>query len=137
LKKIAVRLKRYSDSEEAFRPNDKHAHARRLIDSNIEKRDPALRNLTDGLFERGLAPIVDGCRLYWFLVDDDNSIEYYLGKNEVECVFDAQWFEQQKKRIRYYQGIRYVDECAKLADQFLIKPQDRKIDYVIERQKQA
>jgi len=131
LKHIAVRLKRFSDSEVAFRYHESHEHKRHLVDANIEKRDPALRNFTEGLLENGLSHIVDGCRMYWFQIKDANPLEYYQQMNEVECVFDSDWFEEQKKRIRYYQGAQYVDQCIQLAKQFTIKNQERKIDYVI------
>ncbi|WP_086931927.1 hypothetical protein [Agarilytica rhodophyticola] len=131
MKHIAVRLKRFVDSEIAFGYKETHKYKRRLVNSNIDQRDPALRNLTEGLYQKGLSYVVDDCQLYWFQIEDGNSLEYYQGKNEVECVFYSDWFEEQKTKIRYYQGIRYVDECIALADHFDIKDQDRKVDYVI------
>lgn len=131
MKHIAVRLKNISDSKIAFGYKETHQHKRELIDSNIEKRDPALKNLVNELFERGLAYTVDDCSLYWLQINDDNSLEYYRGKNEVEIVFDSRWFEQHKARIRNYNGIQYVDACGALADQFSIKDQQREINYKI------
>lgn len=131
MKHIAVRLKRYQDSEKAFCYKEKHEHKRQLVDSNIEKRDPALRNLIEGLCDKGLQQEVDGCSLFWFSVNDLNSVDYYKEKNEVEFVFESAWFDEQKQRIRCHRGMSYVNECIKLADQFDIKNQDRKIDYVI------
>ena len=133
LKHIAVRLKKFSDGEAAFSYKETHTHKRQLVESRLEARDPALRNITEALFERGLKYSVDGCSLYWFQVDDDNTVEYYQECNEVECVFSSDWFEEEKKKIRYYQGIKYVDECYGLAEQFTLKCQERPIDYQVQR----
>ncbi len=131
MKYIAVRLKNIRDSKVAFGYKESHQHKRELIDSNIEKRDPALKNLVNELFDRGLAYTVDNCSLYWLQIKDENSLEYYLGKNEVEVVFESQWFEEQKARIRNFNGINYVEACGALADQFTLKNQEREIDYEI------
>lgn len=131
LKYIAVRLKRYQDSKVAFSYKETHQHKRTLIDSNIEKRDPALRNLIAGLADRGMKPSVDDCQTYWFLICDQNPIAYYEEKNEVECVFESEWFEDFKKKIRCHRGASYVEQCLNLAASFSIKDQDRLIDYVV------
>lgn len=135
MKHIAVRLKRFDDSTIAFGYNKNHKNKRQLIDANIEKRDPALRNLVDGLLDRGMEFLVDGCRLFWLQIDDDNSLEYYQSLNEVECVFYSDWFEEKKKSIRYRHGASYVQGCLDLADHFEIKDQSRKIDYEIVRRR--
>lgn len=131
MKHIAVRLKNIRDIKIAFGYKESHEHKRELIDSNIEKRDPALKNLVNELFDRGLAYTVDNCSLFWLQIKDENTLEYYLGKNEVEVVFDSQWFDEQKARIRNFNGINYVEACGALADQFTIKNQEREIDYEI------
>lgn len=128
-KYIAVRLKRFSDAEKAFGQSDKWRHPRQLLASRVDKRDPALRNFTEGLEKRGLQFIVDGCALYWLQISDQNSLEYYMERNEVECVFFCDWFDEFKRTIRYYQGKQYVDECIALGEGFTVKDQNRKIDY--------
>lgn len=130
LKIVAVRLRKISDAEIAFAPNEAHKNQRKLVASRVERRDPALRNLVDGLEKNGMQYIVDGCALYWLQIDDQNSLEYYQRMNEVECVFSCEWFDQFKKNIRYFQGMQYVDECMRLANQFYVKNQLRKIDYI-------
>ena len=129
LKHIAVRLKRSSDAEIAFKPNEKHSHKRQLVGAKLEVRDPAVKNYAEALYERGLDYFVDDCKLFWFQIDDANPVDYYTDFNEVECVFDSVWFEEEKNRIRYLQGTKYVDECHKLAERVRIKDQNRKIDY--------
>lgn len=129
LKIIAVRLKRFGDAEIAFSANENHIHKRSLIASRIERRDPALRNLAEGMEKFGLQIRVDGCNLYWLLIEDENTLDYYQRKNEVECVFSYTWFEEFKKSIRYFQGMQYVDKCEQLAKEFEIKDQSRKITY--------
>ncbi len=131
VKYVAVRLKRLSDGVYAFRSTDKFK--RKIIDSNIEVRDPAVKNIAEGLYERGLKFYVDGCRLYWFMVDDKNSLEDYRYLNEVEHVFDGEWFEQEKKRIRTFRGNRYVEACIGLVKGVAIKHQNRRIEYDVAR----
>lgn len=131
LKYIAVRLKRFSDGNFAFRTTKKFE--RKIVDSNIGQRDLAIKNISDGLHERGLEYFVDGCKLYWFAIDDDNTLEFYEKLNEVECVLDAEWFEAEKKRIRSYRGSQYVEACFSLVKDVVIKDQTRPINYKISK----
>lgn len=135
LKYIAVRLKRFSDGNIAFRSTEKFD--RTIINSNIEKRDLALKNITDALHERGLEYLVDGCQLYWFLIDDPNTVDFYENLNEVECILEAEQFEIEKKRIRSCRGSQYVEACYALATNVTIKDQTRSIGYNISSVKTA
>lgn len=134
-KYIAVRLTRMSDAEKAFGDYGKWKNKRQLLTSRVDRRDPALRNLTEGLHKRGLQYIVDGCDLYWLQILDKNSLGYYLEKNEVECVFYCDWFDEFKRSIRYFQGKQYVDQCIALGEKFVLKDQHRKITYRLENGK--
>ena len=129
LKHIAVRLRRSGDADIAFKPRASHENQRNLVESRLEVRDLALKNFAEALHSRGLDYFVDDCKLSWYQVDDENTVAYYQAFNEVECAFESDWWEHEKNRIRYYQGMRYVDECRKLAGSFEVKNQSRAIDY--------
>ncbi|TQV84018.1 hypothetical protein FKG94_04955 [Exilibacterium tricleocarpae] len=126
LKHIAVRLQKVHHAEIGF--SLKNA---KLVNAALEKRDPALKNLLEGLNRNGLEYVVDGCDLYWFQIEDERPLSFYASLNEVECVFDSSWFETEKEKIRHLSGVRYFDASAGLADQFVIKDQQRAIDYDI------
>ena len=124
LKHIAVRLQKAHHGEIGF--SLKNAT---IVNASLEKRDPALKNLVEGLNRKGLQYTVDGCDLYWFQIDDQRPLSFYAALNEVECVFESDWFEAEKEKIRHMSGIRYFDASAGLADHFVIKDQQRAIDY--------
>lgn len=124
LKHIAVRLRRSSDAQIAFEIRNSN-----IVNAALEKRDPALRNLTEGLYNNGVQSEVDGCKLFWFQILDDNSPDFYQYFDEVECVFSSAWFDEEKSRIRHFAGVKYYDASSELAKQFELKDQNRKIDY--------
>ncbi len=128
LKHIAVRLKKAHHADIGF-----SLKSAQIINASLEKRDPALKNLTEGLHTRGLEFVVDGCLLYWFQIEDERPLSFYFALNEVECVFESAWFESQKDKIRHMSGIKYYDASAGLAEQFQIKDQLRRIDYDISK----
>lgn len=132
-KYIAVRLRRFADAEIAFSASDQYIQPRKLLASRVDRRDPALRNFSEGLEKCGLQFKVDDCPLYWLLIEDQNSCAYYAAMNEVECVFSAAEFEEFKKSIRYLQGMQYVDKCIERAQHFPIKDQARTIQYSVNR----
>ncbi len=121
---LAVRLKRISDAKSGFEHKGSV-----LLNSGLERRDPALKNLFEALFDRGLSYDVHGCGVYWVLVEDEHSIQHYLNINEVELGFDADWFEQEKAKIRGLSGVGYFNACAAMAKEFSIKDQGRTINY--------
>lgn len=124
LKHIAVRLQKPQHADIGFKIKNST-----VINASLEKRDPALKNLTEGLHNKGLEFVVDGCALYWFQIEDQRPISFYAALNEVECVFESAWFEAEKEKIRHMSGIKYYDTSAGLADIFEIKDQARRIDY--------
>ena len=95
----------------------------------MERRDPALRNFIEGFQQRGLEMEVDGCPLHVFLIKDTRDTDYYQPFNEVEACFDADWFEQEKAKIRFLKGMAYHDATTGWAGQFELKDQRRPINY--------
>ena len=126
-KHSSVRLKRFHDGEIALSRN-----GRVVKGSRIEVRDPALRNINDELFHLGFEYEVDGCKLFWFQFDSDFEPEHYIAMNEVEIAFSSDWFEEQKRKIRYLSGINYVEACTEIAKSFTVKPQNRIIEYTLD-----
>jgi len=127
LKHIAVRLRKFHHGQLAFEMNNST-----VINANIEKRDPALKNLIEGLINHGMDYTVDGCDLYWFQIDDEFPVSHYQPMNEVEVVFESEWFEQKKESFRHMSGMKYFDASAGLAADFALKDQNRKIAYQLE-----
>lgn len=123
-KHIAVRLKSYYHGETGFQYN-----GATVVNSALEKRDPALKNITEELHNRGLSFDIDGCGLHWFQVEDENPCAFYRNFNEVEVAFDSDWFEAQKARIRGMAGKLYYDACAQIAHDIELKDQSRQISY--------
>ena len=102
-----------------------------VINSELEKRDPALKNITEALHAKGLEYTVDGCALYWFQIEDPKGLEYYLTLNEVEVGFYSDWFEKEKSRIRGHAGNRYYDACEAIASSLTFRNQSRDIRYTL------
>ncbi len=100
-----------------------------VINSGMERRDPALRNLIEGMQQRGLEIEVDGCPLHVFLIEDNREPSYYQQFNEVEACFNADWFEEEKAKIRFLKGMAYHDATTGWSNQFPLKDQGRAIDY--------
>lgn len=126
IKHIAVRLKSPHHGHTGF-----SVQKSTVLNSGLDKRDPALRNLTEALYARGLAYAVDGCSLYWFQVEDNRSLEHYRHLNEVEVAFESAWFDAHKARIRGFSGNRYYDACADLAKDMNFRDQQRLINYTL------
>ncbi|BFM14796.1 hypothetical protein R50073_09790 [Maricurvus nonylphenolicus] len=121
-KYVAIRLKSIHHGEERF-----SAKGCTIINSRMEKREPALKNITDALFDLGLDYEIDKHSLVWFLIDDDQSAEEHLCYVDIEVAFEACWYEAEKARIRGYTGIHYYDACVELAKGFTLKDQTRLI----------
>ncbi len=125
-KYVAVRLKSVHHGLTGFSIQDA-----KVINYSLEKRDPALKNIMESLLEIGLEFTIDGCAIYWFHIDDDRDLEFYRSLREVEFDFSTQWFEGKKAGIRGYSGMAYVDACAAIAKELVIKDQRRDIAYAI------
>lgn len=121
-KYVAIRLKSIHHGEERF-----SAKGSTIVNSRMEKREPALKNITDALFDLGLDYEIDKHSLVWFLIDDDQAAEEHLCYVDIEIAFEASWYEAEKARIRGYTGIHYYDACVELAKGFTLKDQTRLI----------
>lgn len=132
LKYIAVRLKSIYDGKAGF-----SRQGSTVVKSGIEKLDPTIRNITESLYSNGMPYDIDGCYMHWFLIDDNHTIEHYLCLNEIEIAFDFEWFKKQQAKIRGLSGIRYYNACAEIAQTFIIKNQQRTIDYTTAKRKTA
>lgn len=111
-----------------------------VIDYHIEKREPALNNIHQTLLSQKLAIEIDGCRVYWFLIDSNDALkdeQYFLTFNEVELCLPVIDFEVTKNAIRGMKGVAYLNACEDYANRFLVKDQARKIQYDIEKAKQV
>ncbi len=121
-KYIAVRLKSIHHGEDRF-----SAEACTIVNSRMEKREPALKNITDALFDLGIEYEIDSHALFWFLIDDDQAVDELLCYADIELAFEASWYDAEKARIRGYTGIHYYDACVELAKAFTLKDQTRLI----------
>lgn len=123
-KYIAVRLRSEHHGQIGFSLQNAS-----VVNYALEKRDPALKNITEALYEQGLEYKVGDCRLYWFHIDDEREPDYYLNLREVELAFSREWFEAEKARIRGFSGLEYIDACTAIARSFQIKDQTRDVTY--------
>ena len=123
-KYVAVRLRSQHHGQIGFSLQNAN-----VINYALEKRDPALKNLAEALYEKGLEYSINGCNLYWFHIDDTREPSYYLNLREVEFAFTRKWFELEKARIRGYSGLQYIDACADIANNLTVKDQTRDISY--------
>ncbi len=89
----------------------------------LEKRDPALRNLSATLFAKELSIHAKGEQLYSFLINSEQTSQALHQKEGIEVVFTCEWFELRKSAIRGLKGGDYIDACANLAEE--LRPQYR------------
>lgn len=123
---IALRLKRKSDGLIGL-----ENIGAKLLDSNYEPKDPAFRNMLEGL---DISPSDNGTSVFWFLVEDANqSLEELMAFNETEAVISYSWFEEEKNKVRYYRGTEYFDATLALAKQVQLKDATRTIEYQVKR----
>ncbi|BFM16859.1 hypothetical protein R50073_30420 [Maricurvus nonylphenolicus] len=125
-KYVAVRLKSVHHGLTGFAIQEA-----KVINYNLEKRDPALKNIIDALLEQGLEYTVNGCGIFWFHIDDERDLAFYESLREVEFAFSTEWLDSKKASIRGYTGMEYVDACAAIAKELTIKDQSRDINYEV------
>ncbi|TQV78073.1 hypothetical protein FKG94_13410 [Exilibacterium tricleocarpae] len=104
-----------------------------VVKANVERSEPALRNLVEGLHQRGLTYDIDGLGVFWLLVDSPHEPDYFTGFSAVECAFSELWLQQAAQKVRYLKGIAYCDATSAWADEFVIKDQSRSIEVNFER----
>lgn len=81
-----------------------------VIKSRLDTQEPALRNLVDGLYLRGLKAEQGG--LFWFLVEAELNPAQWLACEPVSVCFAWDWLTQQARQIRYLKGLAYCDAAA-------------------------
>lgn len=132
---IAVRLRSVYHGKTGF-----EFRGASVIDYNVEKRDIALKNIHQSLLNQKLAAEVDGCQLYWFLIDSNDAQKdelYFLTFNEVELCLPVADLEVTKNAIRGLKGVAYLSACEEYANQFAVKDQGRNIRYDLEKFKRV
>lgn len=107
-----------------------------VIDYHIEKRDPALRNIHSAVVGSKLETEIDGCQVYWFLINtnnEQNGVDHYLNLNEVELCIPAADFTAFTQSIRGLKGVPYLDACDAFTESLPIKKQSRGISYNVNK----
>ena len=125
---IAVRLQRGADARYGL-----SRHNTELLDSNIDKRNAALKNMITFWVDHGVEYKIDGCSLFWLEVAGPHDAEYFLHHNEVEFAFSESWYKEQEASIRGRAGLAYYDACADIARAIPLKKQTRQIAYSIKQ----
>lgn len=118
-----------------------------LIDSNITRLYPALRNIAQYLASiEKLADTREGkvlrldngkhvierktaFRIFWCEVESDLPHEYWRSQREVEAVIVKREFESFVAAIRYRGGSPYIQACEEYADEIEVY-QRHEIGYV-------
>lgn len=116
-----------------------HGLRGKLIDINIERFHPALKNVIEYLRTNGALPAtrpgnilktVDGkktvertqdCRLYWCEVESSLGIEHWQAIAEVEAVIIKDEFIKFAQSIRCRAGAAYIGACEEYAENLYIK----------------
>ncbi|WP_439134746.1 hypothetical protein [Pseudomaricurvus sp.] len=90
-----------------------------VINYALEKRDPALRNISDALLNLGLEYRLDNQTIHWVLIEDNLTTEEHRACSHTEIAFYADWFTEEKNRIRQLRGTAYLDACSLIAQKLL------------------
>lgn len=131
---IALRLLNESHAKAGIETVGKNGKPRgELIDLNVTRFHPALRNINEYLRDNGYLPdvrqgarlrsekgkkVVEGtqdCRLYWCEIETDLSVEYWCSLQEVEAVIPRDDFNKFVLSIRYKSGAAYISACEEYA----------------------
>lgn len=120
---LAVRAQKLSDAKNALTAANID-----VLNSNVDRIEPAIRNLAEGLHRRGVVYDIAGCGLFWLLVEGGDDIGRFSDFSAVECVFSAEWYQVQAAKVRYLKGMAYCDTTAEWAEQFPLADQTRVID---------
>ncbi|MCR6652563.1 MAG: hypothetical protein NVV73_14210 [Cellvibrionaceae bacterium] len=137
---IALRLFSEHHAKPGIEANLKYSGPRgQLIDINIERFHPALKNIIDYLRTTERLPAsrpgnvlrtVDGekiierteeCRLYWCEVETQREIDYWQSLAEVEVVIAKDEFVKFAQGIRCRAGAAYITACEEYAAQLAVE----------------
>jgi len=120
---IAVRAQKLSAAKNALA-----AANVTVLNSLVDRIEPAIRNMAEGLHRLGVVYDIAGCGVFWLLIEGGEDLERFYGFSAVECAFSAAWYQQQAAKVRYLKGIAYCDATAEWAGQFSLADQARSID---------
>lgn len=116
-----------------------HGPRGKLVDINVDRFHPALKNIIEYLRSTGKMPAtrqgnilrtVDGqkmvertqdCRLYWCEVESNLPIEHWKSLTEVEAVIIKDEFVKFAQSIRYRAGAAYIAACEEYAENIPVK----------------
>lgn len=105
----------------------------KLIDANVMRHHPALKNISSYLASTGILPerrrgLVlrseagekqvereADFRLYWCEIDTDLAEDYWFSQREVEAIILKDDFTKFAASIRHKAGAAYVEACEKYA----------------------
>jgi len=120
---IAVRAQKLSDAKNALA-----AANITVLNSLVDRIEPAIRNMAEGLHRLGVVYDIAGCGVYWLLVEGGDDLERFYRFSAVECAFSAAWYQQQAAKVRYLKGIAYCDATEQWAGLFSLADQKRNIE---------
>ena len=130
---IALRLFSESHAKAGIESPLKGQARGRLIDSNVTRLHPALRNINEYLRDHGLLPEIrqgfalrkannqkveetqENCRVYWCEIETDLPMEYWQSVQEVEAIISREEFNRFVLSIRYKSGAAYIAACEEYA----------------------
>jgi hypothetical protein len=132
---IALRLMSEHHAKAGIEARGSNAHSRgHLIDSNITRRFPALKNIALHLVSTGKLPdtregnvleqkngkrVIDrttAFHIFWCEIETDLPVDYWRAQKEVEVVIQKENFEIFSAAIRYRGGAAYIEACENYAD---------------------
>jgi hypothetical protein len=132
---IALRLMSEHHAKAGIEARGPNVRSRgQLIDSNITRRFPALKNIALHLVSTGKLPDVregnvleqkNGKRvidrttafhIFWCEIETDLPVDYWRSQKEVEAVIQREEFEVFAASIRHRGGAAYIEACEKYAD---------------------
>lgn len=136
---IALRLlnEQHAKSVLASSPNSAQPKGA-LIDANVTRHHPALKNISFYLADSGNLPETRqgqilrsdagkqyvereaDFRLYWCEVESDFATDYWYGESHVEVVILKESFAAFVASIRHKSGAQYVEACEDYAQKLRI-----------------
>lgn len=132
---ITLRLISEHHAKAGIEARGPNAHSRgQLIDSNIARRFPALKNIALHLASTGklpdtregnvlqmqngkcIAERTTSFRVFWCEIETDLPVDYWRVQKEIEVVIQREDFEIFAASIRHRGGAAYIEACENYAD---------------------
>ncbi len=136
---VALRLAKEGQAQAVIEsPTASGTPCGRLINWNIERRLPALRNIIEFFRATGSLPAyrtldanqsagnrvaeakLPDCRLYWCEIESELAPEQWASAAEVELVLVKERFDAFLQSIRSRAGSAYIDACEAFARQLTV-----------------